>query len=133
MITIACGDDEGKLSCRVNATSRHNRRLYAVRTMLAIAFVGLLAVVATFAGAVKTDYPTPAATYEARDYTNWNLHRVGKSRKALVDVRFTAADGSEDYVTVTRLDLVGNAYDRGYAQGQLLHEGNVINKTHNLL
>jgi len=94
--------------------------------MFAATFVGLLAVVATLAGAVKTDYPTPAATYEARDFTKWNLHKVGKSRKALVDVKFPAADGSEDYVTVTRLDLVGSAYDRGYAQGQLLHEGELL-------
>lgn len=71
-----------------------------------------------------TDYPTPAATFEAKEYTNWNnLKRSGKSRRADIHVDFKAEDGSDDFVHMYRLDLVGSAYDRGYAQGFLMAKG----------
>lgn len=87
-------------------------------------FAQLLIVIAVlFAPAVLAvrEYPVPAATYDAKDYTTWNnLKRAGKSRRAEIQVDFTADDGSADFVHMFRVDLVGNAYDRGYAQGYLL-------------
>lgn len=93
------------------------------RRMIAVSIFGVLAVLATLTSALKNDYPAAAPTYEARDFTKWDSLRAGKSRRATVDVRFAGADGAEDYVTVTRLDLVGNSYDRGYAFGKLMSKG----------
>jgi len=72
--------------------------------------------------ALKGNYPTPPPTFEAKDWTKWDLRKSGKSRRANIDVKFQAADGSDDYISMTRLDLVGTAYERGYAQGQLLNK-----------
>jgi hypothetical protein len=59
--------------------------------------------------------------FEASEYTTWNqLRRVGKSRRAEIDISFKAADGSDDQVQMVRLDLVGNAKERGFAHGSLL-------------
>ena len=35
-------------------------------------------------------------------------------------VEFTGDDGTQDLVSILRLDLVGNDYERGYAHGYLL-------------
>lgn len=37
----------------------------------------------------------------------------------MIDMRFKAADGTDDYVTMFRADFVGNARERGYAHGAL--------------
>lgn len=93
--------------------------------MFPVTFLGLLALVATLAQAAKdtTTYPTPGPTYEASDYTKWEARHVGKSKRASVEIKFTADDGSDDYIALTRLDLVGNSYDRGFAHGKLLYKG----------
>ncbi len=71
--------------------------------------------------ALCATYQTPPPTFEAKEYTNWNnLKRAGKSRRGDIYVPFKANDGSDDFVSMTRVDLVGNAYDRGYAHGFLL-------------
>ena len=68
-----------------------------------------------------TVYPDPPATYQAADYTKWNwIHKAGDSRRAEINVQFTAADGSADYISLIRLDLQGDAYSRGFAHGKLL-------------
>lgn len=38
----------------------------------------------------------------------------------MIDVEFTDVNGSPDYIKMTRIDLVGNAAERGYAHGYLL-------------
>lgn len=61
------------------------------------------------------------ATYEAGDYTTWNrLRKVGDSKRGEIHVPLTTTDGSEDSIDMVRLDLVGDAYTRGYAHGALL-------------
>lgn len=85
-----------------------------------------LALLSTFAAintVVSTDYPVPNPTYEATQYTTWSDQTVGKSRKAKVYVPFTASDGSQDMISIYRLDLVGTDYERGYAHGYLLAKG----------
>ena len=69
------------------------------------------------------DYPQPPPTFEASDYTTWHKRFVQKSRRADINVNFKAADGSDDNISMTRLDLVGSVYERGYAQGFLLAKG----------
>jgi hypothetical protein len=38
-------------------------------------------------------------------------------------VDFTDPEGNADYVYLFRVDLVGDAYNRGYGHGYLLHKG----------
>ena len=83
--------------------------------------VVLLALIAYMAAA--TDYPTPGATFAAKDYTVWQHRKVQNSRRADVTVNFKAADGSDDYIHLFRLDMVGNPYERGFAHGALLTKG----------
>lgn len=78
----------------------------------------LLALVAYLAAA--TDFPTPAATFEAKDYTVWQRRKVQNSRLADVTVNFKNADGLDDSVHLFRLDMVGTPYERGFAHGALL-------------
>lgn len=68
-------------------------------------------------------YQTPPPTYEAKDYTQWNLKHTGKSKRANINVNFKTEEGADDYISLIRLDLVGNSYDRGYAHGFLLAKG----------
>lgn len=86
------------------------------------ALVVLLALIAYVAAA--TNYPTPGATYEAKDFTVWQRRKVQNSRLADVTVNFKAADGSDDSLHLYRLDLVGSPYERGFAHGALLTKGN---------
>jgi hypothetical protein len=54
-------------------------------------------------------------------YTTWvATSSDGLSRKALIDVPFTNSSGGNDHVLMTRVDLAGNAQQRGFAQGELL-------------
>lgn len=85
--------------------------------------IALLATLAAIGGVAATDYPVPLPTYEASAYTTWQDETVALSRKAKIYVPFTAADGSEDMISVFRLDLVGNDYERGYAHGYLMAKG----------
>jgi hypothetical protein len=85
-----------------------------------------LAALAAVSGVAATDYPTPGATYEASAYTAWEEKTVANSKKAKIYVPFTAADGSEDMVSIYRLDLVGNDYERGYAHGYLMAKGKLL-------
>lgn len=83
--------------------------------------IGLIAVATVTAGAVKeTIYPVPAATYEASDHTVWS-DKEGKSKRGTTQVNFVN-DGNDDAVSLIRLDLVGNAYERGFAYGKLLNK-----------
>lgn len=81
---------------------------------------GLLASVSYSHGAA---YPTPNPTFDALPYTTWSTETVANSRKANVYVPFSSADGTNDMISVFRLDLVGNDYERGYAHGYLLAKG----------
>ena len=83
----------------------------------------LLSVLAAIGCVVGTEYPAPNPTYEASAYTQWSTEKVANSRKANVYVPFTATDGSSDMISVYRLDLVGNDYERGYAHGYLMARG----------
>lgn len=83
--------------------------------------VVLLALIAYMAAA--TDYPTPGATFAAKDYTVWQRRKVQNSRRADVTVNFKAADGSDDSIHLFRLDMVGTPYERGFAHGALLTKG----------
>ena len=77
-----------------------------------------------FIGYVSSEvFPAPNPTFPANAGTEWSGVTVGNSRKALVYVPFTAADGSADMISVTRLDLIGTDYERGYAHGYLLAKG----------
>lgn len=83
----------------------------------------VLASLAAISGIAATDYPAPNPTFEASSYTTWDEKTVANSKKAKIYVPFTAADGSEDMISVYRLDLVGNDYERGYAHGYLMAKG----------
>lgn len=61
-------------------------------------------------------YPDPPPTFEASKYTSWAEGDVAGSRKGTIDINF----GSDDYVKMFMLDLVGDAKQRGYAHGKLL-------------
>jgi hypothetical protein len=90
------------------------------RMFIATLFLVLLAVPVVR----SADYKAPPPTFEAKDFTKWdNIKRSGKSRRADIHVDYKAEDGSDDFVHLYRLDLVGNAYDRGYAQGYLMAKG----------
>ena len=50
-------------------------------------------------------------------YTTWSEQSSdGLSKKAIVSVPFTNSSGDTDFVLLKRLDLVGNATQRGRAQ-----------------
>jgi hypothetical protein len=83
------------------------------------AIIAALATISTFAAT----YPAPPQTYEAKEFTHWSLKRAGKSRRADINVDFKAADGTDDYIHLFRLDLQGTAYERGYGQGYLMAKG----------
>ena len=72
--------------------------------------------------AVAATYPDPSPTFDANTYTTWT-DSVAKSKKGKIYVPFTAADGSSDMVSIYKLDLVGNDYERGYAHGYLMAHG----------
>ena len=68
---------------------------------------------------VLADYPAPPQTFNAADWTKWEDVSVKDSKRAMVDISF---DGG-DYIKLFRLDLVGDAKARGFAQGALMaHE-----------
>lgn len=86
--------------------------------MARVFLLSLLLVLVTVAWC--DDYPAPPATFEASKYTTFAPKEVKGSRRADINVQFTAADGSSDSVKMIRVDLVGTPYERGYAHGSLL-------------
>ena len=86
-----------------------------------VTFASLCAL-AALATVAATTYPVPNPTFDADTYTTWT-DSVAKSRKGKIYVPFTAADGTSDMVSVYKLDLVGNDYERGYAHGYLMAHG----------
>lgn len=65
------------------------------------------------------EYPPPPQQLDPTDFTDWS-QTYGESRRADIHVPFTNEDGSDDFVRLYRLDLVGNAYERGFAHGALM-------------
>lgn len=87
--------------------------MFAILSLLATGFV---------LNGVLAEYPKPPPTLDPKPYTVWNKN-YKDSRVGFIDVPFlNEADGSEDNVHLYRLDLVGNAYERGFAHGQLMAE-----------
>lgn len=72
--------------------------------------------------AQATDYPPAPPTFQAKDYTTWAKLRHEKSKRADINVRYTNTAGEADYVDLFRVDLVGDAYNRGYGHGYLLRK-----------
>jgi hypothetical protein len=89
----------------------------ALSSLLALATVGIVA---------STDYPAPQPTYEAGSFTTWDSKTIKNSKKAKIDVPITLEDGSSDYISMYRLDLVGNDHERGFAHGYLMAKGRKI-------
>jgi len=87
-------------------------------------FLNLFLVVALIGSVFSTSvlYPTPQGTYDAKSFTTWDKIHVKGSRRGNIYVPV----GSDDFVSMTRLDLVGNSYDRGYAHGALLAKELVV-------
>lgn len=71
------------------------------------------------------DYPPAPATFEAKDYTQWT-HKIKDARRATISVPFKDAEGNDDSVEITRLDVVGDSYSRGYGHGYLLAKGKIL-------
>jgi hypothetical protein len=75
----------------------------------------------SFVALSQNVYPEPPPTFQAKEFTTWNNKKVGNSRRGEIHIPFTnPTDGSNDFVSMTRVDLLGNAYDRGFAHGALL-------------
>jgi hypothetical protein len=84
-------------------------------------FAVLLVALSSLSAIFAAEYKAAPPTFEAKPNTVWNhLRKAGSSRRAEIGIDFKADDGSDDFVHMYRLDLVGSAYERGYAQGFLL-------------
>lgn len=72
--------------------------------------------------AAASDYPEPPQIFDALSNTKYVKHS-GKSRSGTINIDFQAADGSDDYIKLGRVDLVGDSKTRGYDYGKMLaHE-----------
>jgi hypothetical protein len=80
-----------------------------MRTAVTIALLAVLSV----ASAVSVSAPP---TFLAKDWTTFDSLQVNGSRKAVIAVTFD----TDDYINITRLDLQGNDYQRGFAHGALM-------------
>lgn len=89
-------------------------------SMVLLALLAAVLSVATSLAQGNNKYPAPQPTFDADAYTTWHKLPAKKSRRADVQVRFQDAQGQEDYINLFRLDLVGDAYERGYAHGHLM-------------
>ena len=84
-------------------------------TMLNHLIIALLTLVS--AGSANAD---ANPIFDPAPYTNWVATSTdGLSRKAVVSVPFVNSSGANDSVNLWRADLVGNAQQRGFAQGEL--------------
>ena len=72
-----------------------------------------LAILAVLAGAALAAYPAPPPNFAANQYTTWGAKVIHGSRRAAVHVPLD----NGDFVHLERLDLVGDAYTRGFAYG----------------
>lgn len=66
-----------------------------------------------------TGYANPPQAFEASEYTTW-LKNFEASRLAEINVPFIDINGLPDTVSLKRLDLVGDEYNRGLAHGALM-------------
>ena len=71
----------------------------------------LLALLAASASALPS-------SYKASDYTTFDRRSVSGSRRAQISIPVDAA--ADDVIDMVRLDLVGDAKARGFAQGALI-------------
>jgi hypothetical protein len=76
----------------------------------------MIVVLALFVVVAHAAYPTPPPTFDAKTYTTWAPVDIHGSRKATIYVPFNGTD----FVSMARIDLVGDAYTRGFAHGALL-------------
>lgn len=88
-------------------------------------FLAALTLATATIASAATDYAEPPPTFDAAQYTSWQAETSGASRKAAIYVPFTstntAGETVEDFVSVTRLSLVGDSSkERGYAHGFLM-------------
>lgn len=68
------------------------------------------------------DYPEPPPIFQASPNTVWDDKETAGSRRAQIHIPFTnTLTGEADTVDLIRLDLVGDAQERGFAHGALLH------------
>jgi hypothetical protein len=84
------------------------------------AALALLAAACFLQVCTAADYPPAPQSFDAAKFTAWEKQEVAGSRRANIDVSFTAADGSQDTIKMWRLDLVGDSHARGFAHGALL-------------
>ena len=57
----------------------------------------ILANILAIFGVKNTEYPPPAVSYKASDYTKWK-RKYSQSRAADINVEFTGSDGKPDYI-----------------------------------
>lgn len=107
------------MECRNFLTIESESRSTAHLTMICLTALVVLLAFSSIATAI--DFEEPGPTFQAADYTTWSSHlQVKGSRRANIDVEYVNDDGENDYVSMIRLDLVGDAATRGYASGALL-------------
>jgi len=69
---------------------------------------------------VGTAHADANPIFDPAPFTKWVATSTdGLSRKAVVSVPFVNSSGANDSVNLWRADLVGNAQQRGFAQGEL--------------
>ena len=84
-------------------------------TMLNHLIIALLTLVS-----VGTAHADANPIFDPAPFTKWVATSTdGLSRKAVVSVPFVNSSGANDSVNLWRADLVGNAQQRGFAQGEL--------------
>jgi hypothetical protein len=83
--------------------------------LTSILSLGIIAV-----SSAQVDFQTPPPIFEASTYTTWDKKSVDGSRRGQIYVPFKDAQGNDDFVSMLRLDLVGDAKARGHAHGKLL-------------
>lgn len=64
-------------------------------------------------------YQIPPQQLDPTPFTEWS-QTYGESKRADIHVPFVNEDGTDDFVRLYRLDLVGNAYEKGFAHGALM-------------
>ena len=84
--------------------------------------ISFVALSLLYSAAASTDYKTPPPIYAGSEYTTWTksfckdkLICKSPSRVADIVVPFKNQDGTDDSVSMKRLDLIGDAATRGSA------------------